>query len=375
MSRRTSIMATAGVAGLALTALVPGGAQAQALLDRSIRTGPQVVTYEFGADAQQKITQFAFPIAIQFPLFNRVSVDLATAYAKVKYEDLGTTQEIDGLTDTQLRATYALGTDNVVFTLGLNLPTGQETVDFTNQGIAAGLIGNDYLAFPVSNMGTGFAGTGGLAVARAMGAWNLGAGVSFRRTVEFEPFEQQSIPGATEAVRFQPGDEYRFRAGVDRAVGSGSFALGATYYMFGEDDIGAATTYSSGDRVLGQVSWSHPWGPTTLALAAWDLYRMEGKLSTSEDAPKENIANFGAALGFRLADRLQLEPNAEYRRWSVDGASTSNMGLFGVRARMDAGRFAFVPSVSMVTGSLTPIGTTTSDDLTGWRGVLTVQWR
>ena len=369
-SRRAALVAS--VATIALAATTPASAHAQALLDRSVRTGPQVVTYKFGTDGDQELTQFAFPIAIAVPMFNRLSLDIATAYANVKYDGPGFSEKINGLTDTQVRASYALGTDNLVFTMGLNLPTGTETVDFETQGGAAGLIGNDFLAFPISNMGTGFAGTGGVAVARAAGAWNVGAGVSFRRSVEFEPYEQSSLPSGTGAIKFQPGDEYRFRAGMDRAVGTGSLAMGVTYYKFGDDDIGA-TTYSSGDRVLGQVGFARPIGATTLALAAWDLYRMKGQLAGDIDAPKENIANLGATLGFRAGQSIRIEPNAEYRRWTVDGESAGNLGLFGVRARLDAGRFAIVPSVSLATGSVGP--SDASSDLSGWRGVLTLQWR
>ena len=354
-------------AALAATLLAPGAAHAQALLDRSVRTGPQVVSYRFDAVDERTITQFAFPIAIAVPLWDRLSLDVATAYANVTYDSASFRGKIDGITDTQLRASYTLGTDNVVFTMGLNLPTGRETVNFAEEGAAAGQIGNDFLAFPISNMGTGFAGTGGIAVARAAGSWNLGAGASFRRSVEFEPYESST-------VRFQPGDEYRFRAGADRAIGTGSLALGATYFVFGGDGIGSST-YSSGDRVLGQASFTHPLGRTTLALAAWDLYRMEGKLEGTTIAPTENIANVGLALGVRAGSRLQLEPNAEYRRWTLDGDAAGDLGLFGLRARIDAGRLAFVPSVSVATGSITPLGNTTADGLSGWRGVLTVQWR
>ena len=367
MSRRV------GVAALAALAL-PGALGAQALLDRSVRTGPQVVTYRMDDAAERTITQLAFPIAVAVPLFDRLSVDVATAYARVTYDSASFRGRIDGLTDTQLRASYTLGTDNVVFTMGLNLPTGQETVDFAEQGAAAGLIGNDFLAFPISNMGTGFAGTGGVAVARTAGSWNVGVGASFRRTMEFEPFEEASLPGGTGRVRFQPGDEYRLRAGADRAIGSGSLALGVTYFMFGDDDVGA-TTYSSGDRVLGQVGWTQPIGATTLALAAWNLHRREGQLAVGTPAPSENVVDVGATLGIRVGARAAIEPNVEYRRWTLDGESAGDLGLFGLRARVGAGRLAFVPSVSLAAGSLTPLGSTASSGVSGWRGVLTVEWR
>jgi hypothetical protein len=364
MSVRTVLLSTA------LAAALPASASAQALLDRSVRVGPQVVSYKIDAADERTITQVAVPIAVAIPLFNRLSLDLATAWASVTYDSASFSGKIDGLTDTQLRASYTLGTDNVVFTLGLNLPTGQETVDYASQGAAAGIIGNDFLAFPISNMGTGFAGTGGVAFARTAGSWNVGAGASFRRTVEFEPFT--GLGGGE--VRFQPGDEYRIRAGVDRAVGAGSFALGVTFFTFGEDDDGQ-TTYSSGDRLLGQMGYSRPMGATTLSLAVWDLYRGEGEIAGNSAVPAENILNLGAGLGFRIGQRSSVEPNVEWRRWTVDGESAGNLGLYGVRMRFDAGRLAFVPSVSMASGSLTPLGSTEDDGLSGWRGVLTIQWR
>ena len=373
MSARIRIRLLA-LAALAALPAVPAAGAAQALLDRSVRTGPQVVSYKVDAADERTITQFAIPIAVAIPLFNRLSLDIATAWASVTYDSADFSGKIEGLTDTQLRASYTLGSDNVVFTLGLNLPTGQETVNLATQGAAAGQIGNDFYAFPISNMGTGFAGTGGIALARNLGAWNLGAGVSFRRTVEIEPFEVDDGSGGTDRVRFQPGDEYRIRAGIDRTLGAGSVALGVTYFKFGDDDI-AATSYSSGDRWLGQVGYVRPLGATTLALAAWDLYRLEGRLATDVAAPTENILNLGAALGFRVGARASLEPNAEWRRWTMDGESVGNLGLFGLRARMDAGRLAFVPSVSLATGSLQPLGQAESDGLSGWRGVLTIQWR
>src|SRR6185503_17156813 len=109
---------------------------------------------------------------------------------------------------------YTLGTDFVVLTAGVNIPTGQSTVN-VDQLAAAALIGNDFLAFPISNMGTGFGATGGIAVARPAGDWNFGAGISVRRSSQYDPFS----PTGGVLLHYQPGNEYRARLGLDRAVG------------------------------------------------------------------------------------------------------------------------------------------------------------
>ena len=341
---------------------------AQALAERSALLAPQVVTYRFDTPDDRRITQLAVPIAFAMPVGERLSIDLATAYTSVRLEATGMSSAIDGLTDTQLRASYGFGTDNVVLTAGVNLPTGQSTVNLEREGAAAGQIGNDFLAFPISNMGTGFAGTGGIAVARTAGAWNVGAGASFRRAVAYDAFTSTAIG----TVRFQPGDEYRLRLGADRALGDGAVTVGATYIAFGPDADGF-TTYSSGDRVLAQGGWSRPIGKATLRVSAWDLYRMSGQSVVDTAAPAENIANLAVAAGFRVG-RQTIEPNVELRRWTRDGATAGTLGLLGVRGRVGRGRLSASPSIALATGTLSPEGVA-SLGIGGWRAGVTVEVR
>ncbi len=86
--------------------------------------------------------------------------------------------------------------------------------------VAAGLIGSDFLSFPITNMGTGFGGTGGVAMALPLSEdWNLGFGVSVRHSSQYDPFD---VTGA-QVLHYQPGNEYRARVGLDHPVGTGRF--------------------------------------------------------------------------------------------------------------------------------------------------------
>src|SRR5690606_27283468 len=121
-----------------------------------------------------------------------------------------------------------------------NLPTGQYAVG-EDQLDAAGLIGNDFLLFPVSSAGDGLAATLGAAVARPVGAWNVGAGLAARQSSAFDAY---AVPEGN--VRFRPASEYRVRVGADRALRDGEVSAGVTYSAFGRDAAGP-TTYGSGD--------------------------------------------------------------------------------------------------------------------------------
>jgi hypothetical protein len=205
---------------------------------------------------------------------------------------------ITGLTDTQLRGNYRLG-ESTLITAGLNLPTGQYLIP-PDQQEAAGQIGNDFLNYGVSSMGTGFALTGGVAYARPIGRWNLGLGSSLRKATRFDAFEVDSAP-----LRFTPSDELRLRVGVDRPVGDGQIDLGLSYSAFGVD-VADTTTYSTGDRLIATAGWSFPVKGVRAYLSAWNLFRLAGE-QLGGPAPGENVFNLAGGASFEVREIL-LQP-------------------------------------------------------------------
>src|SRR5205809_7371673 len=156
---RRSMIALALIAS---SSLRPGQAAAQA----GARLGPQFVSYKLGDPSNVTITETAVPVFVFMPVKSGLTLDIGSAFAmaSVKSTVNGQTREskISGPTDTQIRATMNLGSDMVLLTAGINVPTGKSTAD-TSEQMAAALIGNDFLVFPISSMGSGFGGAGGLA--------------------------------------------------------------------------------------------------------------------------------------------------------------------------------------------------------------------
>jgi hypothetical protein len=249
--------------------------------------------------------------------------------------------------------------------------------------VAAGRIGNDFLAFPVSNMGTGLAATGGVAVARPIGDWSLGAGVSVRRSRAYEPFD---VPG--QSFRYQPGNEVRGRIGVDRPLAAGRLALGVTYAAFGREDA-AGSAYNTGDRVIAQGSLTGLVGEHDWTVAAYNVFRAPGEYASGDRAGRENLANLFLSLGVRTLGTT-LEPSVELRHWrqhvfdlpAGDGAAlertqSSRLATLGLRARVSAGAFVLFPNVAYTfLGRLATqdeSGAPVSADLSGFRLGLVVR--
>ena len=308
-------------------------ARAQSLFDAELRFAPQFMQYRLRAPADETISELALPLYVTLPVGSRLSFDVGTAYARARVTSGGVLSEISGLTDTQVRGNYTLGNDFVVLTAGVSLPTGQSSVGL-DQLTAAGRIGNDFLGFPISNMGTGLAATGGVALAHPLGDWSVGAGVSVRRSKAYEPFD---VPGQT--FRYQPGNEIRARIGVDRPLAAGRVALGLTYAAFGREDAGGSA-YNTGDRVIAQGTLFGLLGATDYTVSAYNLFRAPGEYASGDRAGRENIANLFLSLGVRAFGTV-VEPNFELRHWLQHVYDTPGQGNANA-ARTQSSRLATV---------------------------------
>ena len=364
---------------LALIALCTAGpgslARAQSLSDTEGRLAPQYLQYQVHAPADETISELAIPLFVTVPAGSRLIFDIGTAYARAHVTSGATRSDISGLTDTQIRGSYTLGSDFVVLTAGVSLPTGESRVSL-DQLVAAGRIGNDFLAFPVSNMGTGLAATGGVAVARPFGDWSVGAGLSVRRSRAYEPFDV-----AGPALRYQPGNETRARLGVDRPVAAGHLALGVTYAAFGRENAGGSA-YNTGDRVIAQGVFTGFVGEHDYTVAAYNVFRAPGEYASGERAGRENVANLFLSLGLHTAGTI-VEPSLELRQWrqhvfdtpgqgnaDVERAQSSRLGTIAVRVRADLAGLVLFPSAGYTMfgrlATLDDSGRPVSADLTGF---------
>ncbi len=351
----------------AVIALSAAALPAQVLQDAAVVSQPTFTSLKFGDGVGSRtVSQFALPIAVILPFGERFSVDVTTAFASSTAKvDGGSESSIAGLTDTQIRANYRFAGDQILLTVGINLPTGQYAVD-ADQQEAAGQIGNDFLYYPISSMGNGFAATGGIAYARPIGSWNVGLGGSMRKSTEFAAFAT-----TTSDLRFTPADEYRVQLSADRPVQEGQVSLGLTYSAFGED-IADNTTYSTGNRIIGTAGWSFPFKGTNVFLSGWNLYRLSGQ-QLGGDAPPENVFNVSGAVSFDVGQYV-LQPSVETRLWQVDGKRAGNQFNLGARVRVPLGAVVVYPQFGYTMGNVYSLVDGAATKVSGLRLNMTVRY-
>ncbi len=210
-----------------------------------------------------QINEFSIPIAVYYPVNRSLSFYLKGNQANIS----GDVAQLSGITDTQLSCNYHHEASNLVFSLGLNLPSGM--VELTSgQFLTSAYLSYNYFNFQVPSFGQGFNVCPGVTWAKSLSDnFVLGLGVAYQFKGQFKP-----IKGMTNA--FDPGEELLITAGLDaRLSPSTSVAADIIFTQFGADKIASQKVFVSGNSIIMTGQFRSYFGYNELVL----LGRFRGK--------------------------------------------------------------------------------------------------
>lgn len=350
-------MRSAGLLLATIVSATAAAAQSPIYSSASGGTGVMARSYIFhGATALDHASQFVVPIFAGMPIGRQVFVDVTSNYAFTEVAGSnGVVEQLDGFTDTQLRGTLTLGRDRAVLSLSVNLPTGVATVD-PDQLTVVGNTAQTFLPFYVTNYGTGFGATTGLAVAYPFGSWNLGAAGALRYVNGYQP-----VRGVT--GDYQPGVEGRIRVGADRLLGERSrLTLGLTWTNFATDEFtgqlqASDFRYRPGSRFIGEFGLAHQVGRSTVQGYGWAYFRQNG-VTTNDTATvesgAENLVHLGVLWMAPLGTKLVLDPGVDLRVWYPDRVYGGYLVALRMGARWRVGEmWTLAPAVGWADGRTT----------------------
>jgi len=340
------------------------------------RTGVVFDGYYFGSGfAFDHVVEWTVPVTLSRRLGQHLTVDLATAYAHASGATTSGTLEVSGLTDTDVRASFAAVPGHLVLSLVATLPTGKKTVPDSTVPLLSALA-TDVLDFTTPTFGSGGGVTGGFAYALRLGErWAGGIGASYRWHASYTP-----VAGTGE---LQPGGEGRARLGIEGPLGGGYLRSALVYTASGADTLGGGSRSITGDRILVYAGVSFPAGRSSLSFYGYDMHRFRPRAynSTNLNAvklPRGNVLALGARLDRPLSPAVNLAPNVEFRHELAD-TSAGNLHLLGwlVRPGVDvryraSGAVAFLLQGQAAFGRLADNGSSVS--LVGPRAVLLLEW-
>ncbi len=343
------------------------------------RTGVVLDGYYFGSgSAFDHVIEWTVPITLSRRFGQRFTVDLSCAYAHASAATATNgTLEVSGLTDTDVRASFAAVPGHLVLSVVGTLPTGKKTVDSLSVPLLSALA-TEVLNFTTPTFGSGGGMTAGFGYAVKLGErWAGGVGASYRWHASYTPL--------TGSGQLEPGGEGRARLGVEGPLGGGGYYRGAVVYTAsGADTLGGGSRSITGDRILVYSGVSFPAGRSSLSFYGYDMQRLRPRAYNSTNlnavkVPRGNLLALGARLERPLSPAVNLAPNVEFRH-ELAGPDTGSVKLLGwlVRPGIEV-RYRASGAVALLFQGQAAFGRLADDkgnsvSLVGPRAVLLLEW-
>jgi len=351
----------------AVSALLAGSAtglvaQTQAAAS-GVGVGGAFETYRFADDAVtgiESITLLTLPFTAGAQLGGGLGLSVSGAWARgsMKLAD-GGTSTLDGLTDTEVRATFSTGSDLLTFTAIALLPTGRDLLT-ADEVEVAGVVGADVLPFRVTNWGSGGGLGGSAALAVPIGDFGAGVSVGYVVTRDYEPIE------TSPSFVYRPGNQLHVTAALDRTVGAtGKFGLRASLLTYDADRANDVNLYRAGNRLEAVASYAFASGARSSAIL-WggfhhrDAGAFEEPTAGTAVVPASDILFAGGALRMP-AGAGAIQPSLDIRVVSgSDGVSRGYIAGAGISAELPAGQVVLAPVVRARFGGVKPPDGTSS---------------
>lgn len=257
------------------------------------------------------------------PLSAEASLSLRSAYGAVS----GDVTSLRGLTDVQLSGTYYIESADLVFNLGVGIPSGKKKLTF-NEFLTSVLLASNTLRPLIPNFGTGLTLSPSIAWALPLSdevVAGLGALVLYRG--EFSPL--------ADTIRYDPGEEVSFTAGIDLQLGeSASLAADVVYSVYGTDKAFGRDLLTPGKKLLAALQFQHYFDADRLLFLLTFRTRAKAEFSNlipqlasrTEPNQMELIGVYSAQFSKSFATQFLLEG----RFFQTNSMPLSGFDLVGV---------------------------------------------
>ncbi len=233
--------------GLLLTILFVGFGIAQVsdagfIRSQDIMAGAYYQHWKTGSG--QSANQLSFPVIYRLPVNRALSIDVINSPAFTSLSSAN--DNLGGIADTRLRASYVTMDDKMLITGGISLPTGKHSLSGEEINIAS-VLAMDALDFRVPSLGQGMDINLNIAYAREMSGFVVGGGLGYLHKGTFQPYKEADW-------KYTPGDEVSITVGADKnlEINGGPVRLTADigYTLYQQDEIDGKAIFRSGNKIL-----------------------------------------------------------------------------------------------------------------------------
>ncbi len=182
-----------------------------------------------------EISQFAIPVGGFIPVRDNFEVRFAIGNAFNNYEYSNQENDLSGLGDLRIMASHSFMNDQILTSLGVNVPTGKKELDTLSEQPIIQALSRNYLSFPIRRMGEGLGLNFMVGGATIVGESRLGAAVTYQYNGEYTPYKGTGD--------YKPGDYISFSGSLGGTFDELGYGLNLIYTTYMTDKVNEEKIY------------------------------------------------------------------------------------------------------------------------------------
>lgn len=307
--RRLSILA----AGLLALLTVP--ACGQIIYGQPASGGFQFIytswTATDSAGNEAKVSQMIYPIDGFVPLDENLEARILIPGASSTAKYSGSEKSLSGLGDVRLQVSQSLSNDQVLWSLGFNLPTGKKELSLSDEYPVIAFLSQNYLNFPLRRLGEGLGVNAMIGAASFTGNTKFGVSAMYQYAGSYTAYE--------DGGDYDPGDQINLNAGMDAGSGGKTISTGIMFTTFTDDKLDGGKIFKQGSLVDLRLGGGLRKESYTASAEVHYLVRSRNTRYDSTEAIYDQLKIYGnefalsASVGFQAQNGWSLGPIAELR--------------------------------------------------------------
>lgn len=273
--------------------------------------------YQRWSSDSSAFSEFSSVVSVYQPVSRNASVSLYGSFGSAS----GDLTSLSGAAEVQLSGNYFLESANLIFSLGLGIPSGKKKLT-GDEFLTSVFITNNVFRFQVPHFGTGFNLAPGIIWALPVNDdFVLGLGASFQYRGSYNPLENLGS--------YDPGDEVSETVGLDVRIDETSSLSGDVVFThYGKDKLDGSDVFSPGNKVLGVLQFKKYFSLDELLLLA--TFRTKAKPDIGIGNNQPNQAEVLGAYTAHFTDKVVVQFSLEGRFFQETTAPFSGYNLVGV---------------------------------------------
>jgi hypothetical protein len=279
------------------------------------------------------LSQVYVPLSGFVPIQDNFEMQFYVGTESNKLDITTDNQTVSGLTDVRLQANHSFMDDQLLFSGGLNLPTGKRELDPLREQPIIEALSRDFLEFPVRRFGEGFGFNVLASAAKLFGDVRAGASVGYRMVGEYTAYEGTG--------KYNPGDQFTVDVRTEIPTEQVSYLLGIGLVTYTKDQVEGVDIFQQGRQLNFYGSVNYHAENYGLGGSVSYVARGNNKFYVSSNVLLREQQLFGDEFSirghadFKVAEMWDIQPHAHFRSIAASDIEESAT-VFGVGT--DVGR-------------------------------------